>query len=58
MESTAANNNNNNDGAGDFVGSEDNPYLSLGKSPGILSALSAATDDPVKEKTKKENRLS
>jgi hypothetical protein len=55
MESTA---NNNNDGAGDFVGSEDNPYLSLGKSPGVLSALSVATDDSTKEKTKKENRLS
>ena len=55
MESTA---NNNNDGAGDFVGSEDNPYLSLGKSPGVLSALSVATDDSAKEKTKKENRLS
>ncbi len=52
MESTA---NNNNDGAGDFVGSEDNPYLSLGKSPGILSAVS---DDSSKEKIKKENRLS
>ena len=53
MESTA-----NNDGAGDFVGSEDNPYLSLGKSPGILSAVSEATENSTKEKTKKENRLS
>jgi len=40
--------NNNNDGAGDFTGSEENPYLSLGKSPGILSAAAATTEEAPK----------